>query len=760
MLSSITRQELSKEVRSSALRRCILIKDGYLSVKLRPDGRVDNFYSSKSNKILFGVQSVNFYKTQAGVRIRDAPLEWRIAVLPYSVRYTSRIFGDVDITQNIYIEKGRSNSYSRSIMLLNKGKETLKIRIIILNDPTSAVIREGYAARGSIGVNAFNRGTHIAMDDLEHAHEARVIGSHPTPRIIFMTRDRAIVNDIIEKGELPDNTVGATGQVLVLVQHDLELPPLRPAEIKISCIYNESRLEDAISAFNSSNGNMTCENDSIILFSSSHELDFSLKWALSHIRADTTANLLDLIEIILGSAFSMVRDPWSIIDTVKSKQNKKGAIPHSLVECDGILETALYLSNASIMLRILHDKGKIRSLYPSLRKAALYLSNIAKEGYIKVGHNAQQGWRRGLPAGYPCGIITELNLSVSRALLEFSSLARFAGKAQDSVQFREASEKILNYTRRYLIDDNGSIFLNIDCDGTIHRDETIDQLISCYRYPFDKSIASSILHRTLEKDFESGYGPRTVPVSNQAYFSPDYCDGQLGGYWTRAAIAHSILSYMLGFAGIGSLTLLKVANLVYDGVAKMGGVPGEFPYWVNVESRSVEGDGSDPVAASRFIEAIVLGELGVSIETNGIRIEPPVSSNINWLMLSGVWIGEKSSFFIGRKGSSMLIAASCKGAELVRGFRFERFNMLESSNQQVKACIFSDPGNLICVGNSSRQILTSAISLRASNIQISQNSIIEEIGTDGNCIKHQLPNNLRLNITLLPNEWKAFRVSK
>ena len=136
----------------------------------------------------------------------------------------------------------------------------------------------------------------------------------------------------------------------------------------------------------------------------------------------------------------------------------------------------------------------------------------------------------------------------------------------------------------------------------------------------DQNLASSVVHRLLEKDFETGYGPRTVAGSNNLYFSPSYGEGQLGGYWTRAALSHAILAFLTGYPSIGSAQLEKVARLVHLDVERLGGMPGEIPYWIDTERRQIVGSGSDPVAASRFIEAVVFGEAGLSLGSQGREV--------------------------------------------------------------------------------------------------------------------------------------------
>jgi hypothetical protein len=112
------------------------------------------------------------------------------------------------------------------------------------------------------------------------------------------------------------------------------------------------------------------------------------------------------------------------------------------------------------------------------------------------------------------------------------------GKGEDAAQFREKSELIVDSLGKRLIDERGFLGLSFDQSGRLKTDETLDMVVSCYRNPALRSAASSGVHRMLEKDFETGFGPRTVAGSNNLYYSSSYGEGQLGGYWTRADSPH------------------------------------------------------------------------------------------------------------------------------------------------------------------------------------------------------------------------------
>ena len=140
----------------------------------------------------------------------------------------------------------------------------------------------------------------------------------------------------------------------------------------------------------------------------------------------------------------------------------------------------------------------------------------------------------------------------------------------------------------------------------------MDSAVSAYRHQFMGSAEQAAVHRLIEKDFDTPYGPRCVPATNQVYFNSSYGRGQLGGVWTRATLAHALVCYRAGLPGMGSLALGKVGRLVGDDAIRVGGTPGEFPLWVDADGRAVHGEESDPVAAARFLEVLLEGELGLA----------------------------------------------------------------------------------------------------------------------------------------------------
>jgi len=319
--------------------------------------------------------------------------------------------------------------------------------------------------------------------------------------------------------------------------------------------------------------------------------------------------------------------------------------------------------------------------------------------------------------------------------------------------------------RTRLVDDRGFLSLCRDSSGRLRNDETIDMAVACYRHPFNDTIEQAAAHRLIEKDFDTPYGPRCVPNSNQVYFNRAYGRGQLGGVWPRAALAHSNLCYRVGMAGIGSLALKKVAKLVAGDVVRLGGSPGEFPLWVDVDRGEAHGEDSDCVAASRFIEAIMQGELGMPSTAERASFAPPDSSGLGWVMVSDFWAGEPSTAFLGRIAGRAHLLFSGGRIESKVGTKVANSEQIDLSARGVFGVNFFGPGQVICLGNTTAVGARFAVNFSPRAADLSKHLSIplevydpsKDSWTKTGSLR-VLPN-MTFEASLGPNEWKAFRVS-
>ena len=204
----------------------------------------------------------------------------------------------------------------------------------------------------------FNRGDHVAIDDLGDTAGARVIGCSPAPRIIYMTKDKSKALELLERGELSESTAGISGPIMVLTQNELEIPPRRSTEMTFVSVHNSSGLEGALSTFSSiishGGGEVVSQQQqrpvSVIIGSSSPDLNFAVAWALSRVSSiEEDPSLLDRLETIRSLCLVNPELCLRIVREAMASQRKNGALPHSLEKgTDGVLETSLFLMNASL----------------------------------------------------------------------------------------------------------------------------------------------------------------------------------------------------------------------------------------------------------------------------------------------------------------------------------------------------------------------------------------------------------------------------
>jgi len=670
----------------------------YLKARLDPEGDLLSTFSARAGRLIFGRDSLHVFKLDSGVRIRGSKRQPKVTISPSALRVDSRPFESIHVSQTFELLPGDSAAILRRVRLANLGGDPVRLAVLSLHDPTSVNFRGASDPPGSIGVNAFNRGDHVAMDELGTDTGARVIGSAPSPRSIYMTKDKTRALELLGKGELPDSTDGISGPIMILMQSELGISPRGFADITIVSAFNSEHLEAATSTFRvliSDAGRGVRQADSRVFFQSSNQdLNLAFAWAVSAVNsAEGESNLLEKIEVLPSLSLVNPELCARTLAQIKTLQRRNGSLPHSEeMSREGILETALFLAHGSRYLRFLSEKA-VRAQYSALRRAAEYLIEVSSSGPIRTDSSLVQGWRRHLKVGYPRGVLSEVNLTVAGALHEFGRLATLLRRGSDASRARKGSDLLIAGIKERLVEsDSGKLVLNIDDRGRIHREETADQLVGLMRFQIDHKLASSIVHRLLKADFETGYGPRTIPKSSLVFVNGSYLQGQAGGYWTRAALAHALLCYHSGYPGIGSTQLGKVSKLA---LGALFGVPGQFPYWIDPENHDSCVEGSDPVAASRFIECLVHGELGLSEE--GLR--PPKVTPVNWLFISNLSLGDRMALFVGRHEHQVMVASTSTRLAEGTGSIYQRFEQLDSSNHKVVGGQFIGTGQLICLGN-------------------------------------------------------------
>jgi hypothetical protein len=752
-------------IRSSMIRRGATLARGDSRILVEGDGAVRILQSLSERRAIFGRCQVQFSKLQAGILVGAPKLDWSVRLTPTFAHFSGRVF-DLEAAQVLEFSPFSNSGYLRRVRVRNAGSSSARLRLACLSDPTAAHFRDSANSWGSLGVNAFNRESHIVLDEISNPRPARVIGCSPSPSTFFMTTDRAKAAEALRADDLPEPTAGMSGQVIVLSFHEMVLAPSESRDIVFYSLYSPTKLEEVLSAFGRVQGEINPPPKTAMRFAcSSSRITEVFDWACSAMEGSSyEPDLLDRLEVLRGLEYV---DPASAEATMlesKGASLKSGLLWHSADRAKpGSLESSILLASFSRHLDVFGDKRRARQVYPFLRRMANALASLQKEGRVELDEALPQGWRRRVGTGYPSGVVPEVSLAVAASLSSFSRVSHLLGRGEDAARFREKSELIAESVAKTLVDDRGVLALCMSGDR-LRTEPTIDIAVACYRNPALSKIASSGIPMLLEKDFGTDYGPRTVPTSNRMYFHGSYGQGQLGGYWTRAALAFACLIYAVGLSGMGSLIVEKVANLVTKDAPNLGGVPGEFPYWVDVDGKETHGEKSDPVAAARFVQALVEGELGLDASAVP-SFSPPALSAIKWLLARDIWVGERVTLFVGRKGEKVYSFGTCQRTGLDGGHRFARSEQVEVVPRGAHSVSFFGPGQVVCVGNSSNTAVAARVTLAPKSPGLSKRLMtpLEEFDSSNRSWNKigslRVSPSITFDAPLGPGDWKAYRVS-
>jgi hypothetical protein len=759
-----------REVSSSTLRRSLYLDSGDERLRVEPDGSVSYLHSTEFGKVLFGKGSAEAFKIQAGVVIQLRQRERRVRLSPGAIGFSSGPQEPVQTSQTLQPCGTDSKGYLRSATYTNRSESVLRLRVLTLHDPTALNFRLDTDPPSDIGVNAFNRGDHVVMDDVGDTTGVRVIGFTPRPTAIYLTRSKQKAIDFVASGEVPENTAGMSGAILILSQHDVEVPPGGSYGVTVASLYHRSSLESALSELRSglASGEANGPGRSPTFRSSSPSVNFAYAWARASL-GSIEREPISLERISAGFGLGLLRSDIFESDFAASKasQRRDGMLPHSTSERGGPMETSLFVINSCGYLGLKGDRRLARKWYPTLRKAGNALRKAATDGLIATPAGSPDGWRRRLGSGYPTGHVTEVNLIAARALSDLASLAGSLNKGAESAGFRDAGAKILETADERLRDiETGSVAVNLDPKGRLHLEATVDQAVALSYSMVGTKLGLSTVHRLQEKDFETGYGPRTVSQANALYYSPTYGEGQLGGCWTRGTLAVAILAYASGLPAVGSAMLEKVSALVHSDCEKMGGVPGEFPYWFDPEKRQMGSVGSDPVASSRFVEALLTGEAGLTISPEGPSYTVPAGSRLGWISLRGLRPGVEGALFAGRSPSRTLVVSSYGRTGGDGTIKLGRCESIEGP-ASLECTLFWDPSSLVlCVGNSSGAPSSGVLQVptRGKPLATALFVDVEEFNQEtwlwDKLDRRRLLEKLEFRVDLGPNAWTVYRVAE
>ena len=752
-------------LRSSALKRPLSLQQGGCRLTVEPDGAVRSLYSLQERRSLFGFEQVSIYKVQAGIVVHAQKPDWALRITPRSVQLSGRVFESVEVAQSLEFNWGESPGYSRRLRLRNGAQPPIRLRLLELLDPTAAHFGSP-GEWGSLGLNAFNRESHVAMDEVSDPPSARVVGAAPAPSKFYMTTSAPRAQEVLSLGELPEATAGMSGQVLAIASHEVELAPGESREIVYATVYAPGKLEDALSEFGRiQSGERRVPRVLPTVACSERGVTEAASWAATAVEGGAYGDVpLDGYEVLPALARMNPSLAYRFVADAKRSVQREGWLPHSSSQSSpGVLETSLFLRGVAELVLASQDKKQARSHYPTVKKLAAYLMSSSKELAVVTDPSLPQGWRRHLGSGYPSGEVPEVSLALAGALFAASQLARMLSKSDEASRFRERSEMVLDHVRKKLIGERGLLSLCRDSSGRLRDDDTIDMAVAAYRHQFMSSAEQAVAHRLLEKDFDTPYGPRCVPTTNQVCFNGAYGRGQLGGVWTRAVLAHAVACYRAGLPGIGGLALGKVARLVTDEAVRVGGSPGEFPLWLDSDARVAHGNETDPVSAARFLEALLEGELGLAVGADGVSFSPPDSSTLGWVLASDLGVGGFSAFVGRGGGKSHLFIGGGRAAKSAG--RFAKSERLDLPAKGAFGVTMHSPGQVVCLGNSTASPVRVTVSFppRAAELSKRLSTPLEEY--DQSKSSWNKVGSLRVSASMVfdaaldPNGWKVFRIS-
>ena len=246
-------------------------------------------------------------------------------------------------------------------------------------------------------MEAFNRGSHIAMDEISDPRLARVIGAVPAPAKFYMTTERSRASELVQEGDLPEKTAGMSGHVLVLSVHELELAPSESKDVLYASIYSPNKMEGAISAFEALK--QAAEPEAATqpsIACSSPALSEGFGWAVAAVTgAPFDTDSLDRLEAMPGLEYADPIAVGSTVEGAKALVGKGGFVPHSSDRTQaGVLETSLLITAACRHLVISGDKKAARRPYALHRKMAGALMALSGGGALRLDAGSAQGWRR------------------------------------------------------------------------------------------------------------------------------------------------------------------------------------------------------------------------------------------------------------------------------------------------------------------------------------------------------------------------------
>ncbi len=372
-------------------------------------------------------------------------------------------------------------------------------------------------------------------------------------------------------------------------------------------------------------------------------------------------------------------------------------------------DTTLFVMAASHHVQCSGHKHCVERLYEASKKACELILRCRDERGLVIctangtGGKGIAGWRNVLQYEQINGAVTELNCEAVAALRGMAHIACMAGHHDEVDRWRGAAEALCKAINEHLIDPQTQLYVrNIDLEGRVFTQATVDLVFPLICEVADTETRALITARLTEPDFMSADGIRALPTNNPRY-DPYAQSGCLGGVWPGATWWYAMGAASTSPAIMAENLRRSYWHLVADPLSA-NTVPGQFSEWMDGQTLVNRGMRLSPWEAPRFLWAAFEGLAGVIVDSQGLRLDPKIPADWQWLRLSDLPVqGRKLSFFLARQPDGLHVYTSqeLEGSVIVHQYQ-EVVNDVPTvlANDVFATCFRQDGEVLVCIGSS------------------------------------------------------------
>lgn len=394
--------------------------------------------------------------------------------------------------------------------------------------------------------------------------------------------------------------------------------------------------------------------------------------------------------------------------------------------------TPLFLIALDHYWRTSGDRTGMERMYDHAARAARYIvSQQDDRGLVFVkapgtGVHGIAGWRNIIPNYQINGAVTEVNAECVAALRAAGAMAAALGRGEAD-DFRHQAEKLKGAVNQHLLNPgNGLYYLNIDMEGHIHSDVTVDEVFPVMFDVAPADVAYRIVNRLTAPDFSNEAGIRTVPRTSLRYH-PYRDDGLLGGIWPGVTwwCAYASARYYRAF----HVNALRASYQAYNRNPRTNNtVPGQFSEWFDGESMVNLGMRLSPWEAPRFVWAAVEGVCGVK-GRDGLEVNPLLPSDWVWTAMRTLpFRGSTATVFMARQSDQVHLYSdrTLTTTHPLDVYERDVTDRVQVANESAHPIAFQRQGGMVvCVGNESRH--PTAIVVGLSNLLTEGQTYVVEV---------------------------------